>query len=629
MTDYKKLGLKCGLEVHQQLDVGKLFCRCPSKMREDKADIIFRRKLHPVPSELGEYDAAAIEAFKKNLTYIYEAYSDSTCLVEADEEPPRPINKEALETVLKVALMSEANILDELYVMRKTVIDGSNTSGFQRTMLVAHGGKIKLKEKSIGLQALVLEEDAGRPIKKTEQEIVYRLDRLGIPLIEIATEPEIFSPDEAKQAALALGEMLRRTCKAKRGLGTIRQDLNVSIAEGARVEVKGVQELPLVGEYVKREVERQEKLLEIKNELKKRGLKKEALKNESVNLSSVFGNTECKFFSSGLKEGKAILGVKLAKFNGIIGRELQPGRRFGTEVANYTKSRANVAGILHSDELPKYGISESEVSEVRKKLGCSVEDAFVLVCEKEAKAKNAVEVVLSRCKLALECVPEETRNALGDGNTEYSRPLPGAARMYPETDIETIIIEKKQLDALRKKLPLTVEERLKLYKKHGLSDKLADKIKLSNHACFFEELLEKKYNATKTAVLLIEGIVNLKRTGVNTENITNEMIEAVLDAEKGGKITQDVLVNVLGEWSRNPSAAFEDVISGMNIEAKDDTEIRKVIAGIISKNRDFIAKKGAIAEKALMGDVMKELRGKASGGLVSRILHEEIEKVLK
>ncbi len=622
--DYDELGVKAGLECHQQLDTGKLFCRCPSVLRDDKPDIVFKRHLRAVASELGEYDPAALEAFRKGLTYVYEAYSDTNCLIETDEEPPKPVDSKALETILKVALMVNANIPDELIVMRKAVIDGSNTAGFQRTMLVATGGKMKINEKEINIQTLVLEEDAARPMEKKEKEIVYMLDRLGIPLIELATAPELHMPEEVKEAALAIGNLFRLTGKAKRGLGTIRQDINISIAEGARVEVKGVQELEAIDEYVRREVLRQVNLLEIKKVLEKRGVVEKDLEKKFIDVSDCLKETECKFI-----KGKNVLALKLARFKGILGKEIQPERRFGTELADYVKVKAGLPGILHSDELPGYGISKLEVETIESALSAKEDDAFVLVAANKANAEEAFGVVIKRCKWALHGIPEETRNALEGGNTEYSRPLPGAARMYPETDLETIRIDKKYLETLGKELPKSAAERKEQYMKLGLSEKLAEKMKLSNYAALFEELVKKGYDPKQSAVLLLEGLVQLKRAGVNVDLISNEMIGQALKAFKEGEITQDILLDVLGEWSKQLKASFDTILKTMKLEKVSEKELQELVRKVIEKNKKLVEENGMHSIGALMGEVMKEVRGKASGKDVNDVLKKELEKVLK
>ena len=257
---YKKVGLKAGLEIHQQLDTHKLFCECPSMLRQDKPEIIVKRKLYAVAGETGKIDvAAAYEAIKKK-TYIYEAYSDTTCLVELDEEPPHLINREALKIALQISLLLNAKPLEISQIMRKTVIDGSNTTGFQRTLLIARDGFIEINQKKIGIATICLEEDAARIIKQDKREKTFRVDRLGIPLVEIATKPEIEEPEEAKIAALKIGEILR-ACKVKRGIGTIRQDVNLSIKGGARIEIKGVQEPKLISKVIEKEVLRQIELV--------------------------------------------------------------------------------------------------------------------------------------------------------------------------------------------------------------------------------------------------------------------------------------------------------------------------------------------------------------------------------
>jgi len=592
-------------------------------LREDKPDIEVKRFLRPVASELGEFDKAALEAFSKNRSYKYEVYNDSNCEIELDDEPPQPVDKEALKITLKSALMTKSNILDESFVMRKLVIDGSNTSGFQRTMLVALGGEIELSNKKVGILTIALEEDAARPMEKKELETVYRLDRLGIPLIELATAPDLKTPEEVKECAKKIGEMFRRTCKAKRGLGTIRQDVNVSIKEGARVEIKGVQELNLIDEYVRREVQRQKALIAIREEMKKRKIGKEDFGNiEIANLSQIFAESECKFL-----KGKQVFGAKLHKMQDLLGKEIQSERRFGTELAGYVKSKAGLKGILHSDELPAYGVSEREVEQTRHKCNCIMDDAFVIVQAEEKKVEKAIDAVLERCKEALKGVPEETRNALEDGNTEYSRPLPGAARMYPETDLAPIIVNEKELAGIAKQLPLTVKAREKLYLEKGLSGKLVEGMKLSNFACFFEKLLKKGINATTAASLLLEGITQLRREGM--KNIGNEMVETVLVFEKEKKISKDILLDFLREWSKSPESKAEKILKTMNVERADESQLQKVIASVIEKNKAIVETRGERAIGALMGETMKELKGKADGSTISRILKEELAKKTK
>lgn len=255
--DYHKIGLKAGLEVHQQLDTGsKLFCSCKPHLFKGEPEITFIRRLRPTQSELGQIDPAALFEFQKGVKILYQATRDTACLVEMDEEPPHDLNREAVEIALIVALMIGARPVDEIHVMRKTVIDGSNTTGFQRTCVVAIGGELYVEKKRIPIEHISVEEDAAR---KTGQEgtiIKYRIDRLGIPLIEVATAPVIYTPEEAEKTALTIGRILRATQRVRRGLGTIRQDLNVSIRDGALIEIKGVQELELVSKIIENEVQR-------------------------------------------------------------------------------------------------------------------------------------------------------------------------------------------------------------------------------------------------------------------------------------------------------------------------------------------------------------------------------------
>ena len=620
--DYHKRGFKSGLEVHQQLDTGKLFSRTPSLLREDAPSSTVKRKLRASAGEMGEYDAAALEATKRGNTFTYQAFADSISLVELDEEPPQAMDADALNTILTIAALCNSRVLDTIFVMRKTVVDGSNTSGFQRTALVGVGGSISIPGKKIGVQAMALEEDSARPMEKKEREIVYRLDRLGIPLIELATDPDCKTPSELKQTAQAIGELFRRTGKAKRGLGSIRQDVNVSIAEGARVEIKGVQDLANIDTIAEREVQRQVALLDIMHELQNRNASFLESGNEipptaHTDLSSIFKNTECTFL-----KGKNVYGIKAQFFSGLLGKEIQEGRRLGTEIASYVKAQTILKGLIHSDELPAYGISEQEMELVRKRLDCGGQDGFVFVSGKQEESARALDIILSRLNDCYTGIPEETRNALEDGNTEYLRPLPGAARMYPETDLAPLVIPAKQLAAVQKNLPLTIPQREKLYTKYGLSGKLIDGLKLNNYAPFFERLA-KKVNPTTAAVLLIEGVKQLKREGV--QGITEEELEIVLKAEKKGIVKKDILLPVL-KAMHTENSSIQQAVEKLAGKQAGEGDVKKVISSILDRNAALIKEKGMQALPGLMGDAMKELRGKADGKTINSVLQSELKK---
>ncbi len=463
MIDYEKIGLKVGLEIHQQLDTRKLFCNCPSKLVEDD-EVKFFRELRAAKSETGEVDIAALEEEEKGRIYKYIAPKECTCLVESDEEPPHEVNPEALEIAIEIALLLKAELVDEIYFMRKIVIDGSNTSGYQRTALIALNGEVK----GIGIKTICLEEEAARKIREEDGAVVYNLDRLGIPLVEIATEPEIHDPEKAREVAEEIGMILRSTKRVKRGLGTIRQDLNISIEGGARIEIKGVQELDLIPEIVRKEAERQLFLIQLKEELNSR-IRPEDLKFEIHDVTEAFRECKSKFVRKAIERGGRVLGIKLKKLKGLIGKG--GDYRLGRELASRVKVKTGLKGILHSDELPGYGISEEEVKKVRKILGADEEDAFVLVIADEERGRKALEVVFERVLEAFKGVPEEVRRALPDGNTEYMRPLPGSARMYPETDIPPIRIDEKLVEKIKESLPETFEEKVKRYvKEYGIKE---------------------------------------------------------------------------------------------------------------------------------------------------------------
>ncbi len=540
--DYRALGLKAGLEIHQQLDTKeKLFCGCPTTLRETKdSNFEFMRYLRPTQSEMGVVDRAALEEIKIIKKYIYKAY-DTTCLVENDEEPPRELNQEALDYALMIACMLNMNIVDELYAMRKIVIDGSNTSGFQRTGLVATDGFLDSKGGRVGIGVLCLEEEAAQKIEDRGDSVIYSLDRLGIPLVEIGTAPDIVSPEHAREVAEQLGMILRSTGRVKRGIGTIRQDINISIAEGARVEIKGVQELSLIEAIVEREVMRQVNLLEIKRELSSKT--QTSVSDKIIDVTPVFAGTSSKVIQKALKGG-VVYAVNLPGFAGLAGREIQPGRRLGTEFSDRAK-KSGVGGIFHTDELPNYGITPDEVAALRKAVGAQDGDCAVMVADAKEKAQGALEAVIVRAREALVCIPEETRRALPDGNSAYMRPLPGAARMYPETDVPPVAITEERL--LRIKLPELIEERKVRYiTQFSLNEELANQISRSGNFVLFENIMEQVPGASATSVVrTLETILNeLEKEGVAVNNIEDEHLISLFKLQSEGRIPNEAIGDV-------------------------------------------------------------------------------------
>lgn len=639
--DYKALGLKVGLEIHQQLDTGsKLFCECAAELVEEEP-VSFERRLRPTRSELGEVDPAALFEWRRGRYYEYESPGPSSCLVEADEEPPHPINREALAIALAVAMYAGSWIPSEVYVMRKVVIDGSNTSGFQRTAVVALGGSINAWGKEVPIETIALEEDAARKLREADGKVVYRLDRLGIPLIEIATAPVMRSPEEAKAVALAIGRVLRLTGRVKRGIGTIRQDLNVSIEGGAKTEIKGVQRLELISKVVELEVERQLGLIEIREEMRRRGITEEDIRGSRVrDLTKVFEGTKSKLIARAIRRGGVVYGVGLKRMRGLIGRELAPGRRFGTEISEYVKFWSGAGGILHSDELPGYGISGEEVARVKSELGLGEEDAFVIVADEPGKARKAVEVVIERVREALRGVPEETRAANPDGTTRYMRPRPGSARMYPETDLPPVVVDSNLEEKAREILDhmRAEEERLaRLLEEltgeaYRLSPDLAKEVIEDDRADLIVELLREyggRVPPSVVASMFTTTLRYLRREGYSVDSIPDSTLREIVDAMARGLIAKEALEDLVKLLSENPGLTLEEAVDKLGLRRVTLEEAERLVERIIREEIDVVKSKGLRSKGLIMGKAMKFLRGKIEGKTVSDIVDRKLSEVLK
>ncbi len=613
--DYASLGLKVGIEIHQQLNTKhKLFCKCPTVLRDvDDSNFEFFRYLRLKRSEIGEEDRAAKEEVLRSKKFVYKSY-DTTCLVEADEEPPRELNMEALQIAITIAKMLNMEFVDEVHVMRKIVIDGSNTTGFQRTALIAFDGYIEVDGRKIGIATLCLEEEACKKVEDKGDVVIYSLDRLGIPLVEIGTKPEIDSPELAKKVAKKLGMILRSTGKVKRGLGTIRQDVNISIANGARVEIKGVQELDILDKVVEYEVLRQLNLLKIRDELKRRNAN---VVREIYDVTDIFANTKCKVIARALKRNGKVLAVLLKGFGGLVGREIQPNRRLGTEFADIAKT-FGLGGIFHTDELPNYGISEDEVEKLRERLNAEDEDAIIFTCGEPLRVRRALQRIIERAEYCLIGVPEETRKANEDGTTSYLRPLPGSARMYPETDVPPVKITDEMLDV---EIPELIEDRAKRYVEMGLSEDLAWAIADSEYYDLFERFA-KVLQPTIVARVLHIIPAQLKKEGFNIDVLKKEHFKITLELIANGRIAKEGAEEILKEFCNNPNADVEDILAKM----KAGEDLDSFIAKLVDEKVDLIKERGEKAFKPLMGLVMKEFRGKVDGKIVAEKLMKAIKE---
>lgn len=568
-------GLKAGLEVHQQLDtLEKLFCRCPTRPREpSEKSVEFQRLLRPTAGEAGKVDVAALEESRRARRFRYLGY-DTTCLVECDEEPPRELNPEALEIALQVALLLGMAPVGEVHVMRKAVLDGSNTTGFQRTALIATGGSVETPAGHVRLSSLCLEEDAAAIVSQEGDAVTYSLDRLGVPLVEIATEPDIRSPAQAREAARAIGMVLRSTGKAKRGLGTVRQDVNVSIAGGARVEVKGVQELRLVEKVVAMEAERQRSLIELWSQ---------PTKPKAVTV----------VFNESMKDYRlAGLGGFLEYFERDI---LAIGRA-------YRRKILLEEGIVVGDKDPR----DKEVME---------------------RIAEHINYILTRG------VPEETRHALEDGSTEFLRPLPGAARMYPETDVQSVFLNSPLLRRIRDDLPELLESKQrKLAERYGLNEEMA--ATALERVGLFEAWAATAAPASSTQVVRALGAFEKleplleREPGLHPKILSARAFPEAVEAVAGA--SGPLRARAGADWTPRfePAwAEFERLLPLFRAGSGD--EARAVVERIVRERADLIREKGEGAHGALMGLAMKELRGKADGALVARLLKESIEAALK
>ncbi|MFB5614330.1 MAG: Glu-tRNA(Gln) amidotransferase subunit GatE, partial [Candidatus Nitrosomaritimum yanchengensis] len=493
----------------------------------------------------------------------------------------------------------------------------------------SQGGFIEVEGKKIGVQSICLEEDAAKLIGDQGSIREYSLDRLGVPLVEIALEPVEGKPSQIKKIALSLGKLLRSTKKVTRGIGSIRQDVNVSVKDGgAVVEVKGVQQLDQLEKIVEFEAKRQYGLIKIAEKLKKS--KFEEITKDSVReITDDWKSCKSKIIQKALKDNSIIKALKIPDFAGMFGYSPYEGIRLGKEIGQLVKFYG-IGGVFHSDELPNYGIEEKDIEIVKNLLKINENDAFLIIAAPAVKIDLAIESIINRINFANKGVPAETRLATPNGDTVFLRPRPGASRMYPETDVPPIIVTKKELEVAESNIPKSWDESLKeLQEKYNLNFQLAEQVFDSKYIDLFEKISSKtQINPTFVASILCSSITNLERNGLNSKLLTNEEIEKTFEYLQNGKITKESIEIIFENIMEGKSNSLDEAIKNTSIETLDEAKLEEIIEKITNENKGIIENQKERAIGPLMGIAMKNLRGKASGEMINKLLLKNIRKIL-
>ena len=628
--DYEKLGFKSGLEVHQQLATKeKLFCHCPAgiyqNLEDYDAELI--RHMRPTLSEMGTYDGTALMEFRTRKNITYRIKNETTCTYDVDDTPPFPINREALEYAIEISLMLQQNVVGELHITRKQYLDGSIPTGFQRTAIVGIEGEIPLKEKNIRIIQLSIEEDACREVSDIEHSRIYTTDRLGIPLIETVTYPEMLTPDEVQEAGQVIRFINRSSGKVRTGIGAGRQDVNVSITGGTRVEIKGVSHLSWIPELTHNEAFRQKALLFIKEELNARVSDPIKWKPDFKMINFDVSDIEYEPIKKAMDNNWQLVACNLPEFKGILSHFLQPGKTFADEL----EGRLKVIGCLerpnmvHSEDMNPI-FNEDMLKKRSKLLNSGENDAQIVFWAHESDVATALETIEERCRLAFEGVPNETRKALTDGTTIFERVLPGADRMYPDTDSAPIPIEDEYIDSIRKRLPVNLNERLRQLQKWQIPADCYVYILKKNLMPLMENIInETKVDSKWLGTLFGHKLKYVEGQIIPAAGFEYELIHKLIEFLQKNQIELDIVEKILPIICLNPQMEFESVLNSLEYERYKKEVILKNVSSLQNMfTKINHSKNPQAAEKWIMGN----LRPIALGNIPLRDLNEFVRKSL-
>jgi glutamyl-tRNA(Gln) amidotransferase subunit E len=612
---YAALGFMSGLEIHQQiLTAKKLFCRCPAGIYSNTWDAEILRHMRPTLSEMGEYDGTALMEFKTKKDIIYQIKKETVCTYEFDDTPPFMINQEALEIALAITMLLKCSLISEIHISRKQYLDGSIPTGFQRTTILGVDGAIPYKGRTIRIRQLGLEEDACREVSDHAHVRTYRTDRLGMPLIETVTYPDMKAPQEVADVAQLLRRLVRAAGLVRTGMGAAREDVNVSVAGGTRIEIKGVPRIPRIPLLVHIEAFRQSTLLDLREELKLRGITPENFQAEIKDLTGLLKGTRFSPIHLALEKGGSIQGVRLCGFEGILARSTQPGTLFLREFSDRVRVVAclDLMPNIACTDIAEGNLSPAEWNHVRRAMGSGGKDTIAIVWGPPDDARLAAAEVRARALEALRGVPSETRQALADGTNGFERILPGPDRMYPDTDHPPMPLEDARLKRVQESLPPPPWEREERYLAMGLAAPLARRMSASPGAGLFEQVVAGGTEPTFAVRVLLDRMRALRRKGLDARRVGREFLLSMFAAHREGRIVRDAAGPLLAAAAKG---------AGDVAKAVEELGLRPAPAGEVSRAAEAAAregegrafKTGTARERFLMGAAMRALRGRVEG----------------
>jgi glutamyl-tRNA(Gln) amidotransferase subunit E len=629
-TDYDRIGFKSGLEVHQQLKTKKkLFCRCPAGLYNRKGDYDAEiiRHMRPTLSELGEYDGTALMEFKTRKQIIYRIKNQTACTYDIDDTPPFPLNKEALDIALEISLMCKLNIVGEVHIIRKQYLDGSIPTGFQRTAILGVEGEIQLRNKKVRLIQLSVEEDSCREISDIGHIRIYQTDRLGIPLIETVTYPDFANPDEVREGAEYIRFLNRSTGKVATGIGSGREDVNVSCRGGNRVEIKGVSHNKWIPELTHNEAFRQWALLRIQDLLNK---KVKNQKNWKI-IWNELDQAEFDFLypplASAIQSELKVIAINLPDIRGILSHFTQPGKMFADELSDRLKVIACIEkpNMTHSEELEET-LTQPQWQKIRTLLGAGGNDTQIILWGTEEDIPTAIETVEERCRLAFKGVPRESRKSFEDGTTIFERVLPGPNRMYPDTDSAPIPLDDDYIDSIKKRLPVDISTRYSQMQKWGIPSDTFPYLLRNNLLPLLEKIIDKlEIDSRFAGTLLGHNLKHIEGQLFPLTNFSYDKVFKLLKFLKEKKIDIALAKKVLAEIYRYPQMDFESVLTTLKFKKIVVDEILEKASYLIKMaDRSGVSRDKGARIRWIMGQLHETALGNISMSRLEEFVAEKI-----
>jgi glutamyl-tRNA(Gln) amidotransferase subunit E len=422
----------------------------------------------------------------------------------------------------------------------------------------------------------------------------------------------------------------RSTRHVRVGMGASRQDVNVSVRGGRRVEIKGVPKAGWAPRLVHGEAWRQVNLLRLRDELHGRGFRGAVdVRVETADVTGFLGSSSLaplraetwEWFvrSQGRRPGFElgqgpfrVLAVRLPGLAGTLAWPTQPRRTFAHELAGRVRVIAGLDQppiLFHSEAWPRE--AGEHLARLRAAARCEEKDALVVVWGPERDVHTAADEIRLRYVDATEGVPNETRQPFADGSTDFERILPGPDRMYPDTDSPPTRVTRERVDRLRASLPERPWEREARYVAAGVPVPVVHYLVRRGGAALVDRVVAEAGADLRSAAFFFgERLKGLRRAGVVVESISEDAWVELFHALAARPARREAWAILVRRMAHRPGESLAGLLGELGLDGEPPGWRAMLPRWVEAAGREAYDRDAGRILRHATGQVMHTLRGR-------------------